>query len=164
MVATDIAAASQLDVQPAVRERFDNLDRRSGDGFRLAHEALGSGVTRVERSVYDLDPGDLGMFDFVHMSDLLLHVADPLRALQGVRRVTGGRALIVDCVDRSLAPGLTRYKGAWSGGVWWVPGLDTLAQMVLDAGFRDVELQMLYSLGTTKSSHGPRRAALLATA
>ena len=165
VVATDVPTASALDMHPEVRARLmdEGLDRVSGDGFRLAHEALGSRVTRVERSVYDLDPDDLGTFDFVHMSDLLLHVADPLRALRGVRRVTGGRALIVDCFDRSLASGLTRYRGAWSGGVWWMPSLDTFAQMVLDAGFGDVELQLVYSLGTTKNPVGPWRAALLAT-
>jgi len=166
VVATDIAAASALDMHPQVREALlaEGIDRVSGNGFRLAHEALGSRVQRVERSVYELEPGNVGMFDFVHMADLLLHVADPLGALRGVRRVTRGQALIVDCFDPDLGPGLTRYRGGWTGGVWWAPGLDTLAQMVLDAGFRDVELRLVYSLGTTRSPRGPWRAALLATA
>ncbi len=32
-----------------------------------------------------------------------------------------------------------------------------------DAGFRNVELQLVYLLGTSKDPHGPWRAALLAT-
>jgi tRNA (mo5U34)-methyltransferase len=166
VVATDIGFASDLDMPPQVKDALlaEGLDRASGDGFRLAHEALGSGVDRVERSVYELDPTNIGMFDFVHMADLLLHVADPLGALRGVRRVTKGQALIVDCFDPELGPGLTRYRGGWSGGVWWAPGLDTLAQMILDAGFGDVEVQTVYSLGTKKDPRGPWRSALLASA
>jgi len=164
VVALDIGAASELDMPPQVKEALlaEGLDRKSGDGFRVAHEALGSRVERVERSVYELDPNDIGTFDFVHMADLLLHVADPLGALQGIRRVTKGQALIVDCFDPELGPGLTRYRGGWSGGVWWAPGLDTLAQMTLDAGFRDVALQLMYRLGTKNDPRGPWRAALLA--
>ena len=164
VTATDIERASELDLPPQAREALiaSGLDRASGAGFALAHEARGSRVERVISDVYDLDPAALGLFDFVHVADLLLHLESPLAALRAIRRVSRDKALIVDCFDPDLVSGQTRYLGGWSGAVWWLPSLDTLAQMVIDAGFADVELQLVYALGNDGKPRGLWRAALLA--
>lgn len=161
VTALDIGRISECDFPPALREAFlrEGLDRDTGEGFHLAHEALGSKVKRVEGSVYDLDPDAIGTFDLVHVGDLLLHLENPIAALRAVRSVTAGQALISDCVDRSLGSGLTRYLGGWSTLVWWLPSLDTLAQMVVDAGFARVSVQALYALGRNNNVW---RAAMLA--
>ena len=58
VVAADIASWSDVDIPrrmvPYAGEL--DLDRPTGEGFRLAHEILGSKVERLESSVYDLDP------------------------------------------------------------------------------------------------------------
>ncbi|MGH9278680.1 MAG: class I SAM-dependent methyltransferase [Acidimicrobiales bacterium] len=164
VVATDIDRVSELDLPPQARDALlaHGRDRPSGEGFLLAHEALGSHAERVICNVYDLDPAELGTFDFVHVADLLLHLRSPIAALQAIRRVTGESALIVDCFDPALGAGLTRYFGGWSGLHWWAPSLDTLAQMVIDAGFRDVEVKQVYALGTADHPQGLQRAGLLA--
>ena len=50
--------------------------------FALAREALGSCVERVDCSVYDLDPAVHGTFDVVFLGSLLLHLRDPVGALE----------------------------------------------------------------------------------
>jgi tRNA (mo5U34)-methyltransferase len=166
VLAADIGRFSACDFPPQVRAALLNegLDRDTDAGFKLAHEALHSRINKVERSVYDLDSTDLGTFDLVHVADLLLHLERPLSALRAIRGVTHGQALIVDCFDPNLESGTTRYLGAWKDVPWWLPSLDTLAQMVLDAGFSDVELRLVYTLAHRHEIRGHWRASLLATA
>ena len=137
-----------------------------GTGFALAHEALGSTVERVATSVYALDPDVHGMFDLVHCGDLLLHLRDPLTALERMRAVTRGSLLLSDVVDLELSEGpwgpTTQYLGGWSDVVWWVPSLSALAQMVLDAGYRDVRVNAVYSLAKTYETTGLWRASITA--
>lgn len=165
VVAADIPRFSACDFPPAVRQALveQGLDRETGLGFKLAHEALGSTVRRVERSIYDLDPADLGTFDFVHVADLLIHLERPLAALRAVRSVTRGTALIADCFDPNLEPGAVRYLGAWTDVPWWLPSLEALAQMVMDAGFASVSLRMIYALASKGDERGHWRASLVAT-
>ena len=168
VTAIDLARTSDLDLPPPIRRRLvsDGLDGPLGQGFALAAEALGSGVERVVRSVYDLDPDDLGTFDLVHVGDLLLHLESPLRALRAVRSVTGGTAVIADAYSEELADParhLVEYKGGWWGVQWWLPSLDALAQMVIDAGFGTVRVHTTFNLDTPDGRTGIPRAVLIAT-
>jgi tRNA (mo5U34)-methyltransferase len=150
-----------------VRQRGLETGRETetGQGFRVAAEALGSKARRVTTSVYDLSPELVGMFDLVHVGDLLLHLRDPVRAIERIRSVTAGTALIVSLINKNLVsqPGrfLVEYQGGWSNTIWWQPSLDTLAQMVIDGGFADVTLKRLYRLDLSYSE-GDWRAILVA--
>ena len=166
VVGVDVPRMSNFDFPPVVRDAFveEGLDRSSRAGFEIAREALGSQVERVEGSVYELDPSWLGTFEFVHCGDLLLHLETPSAALRALRRVTQGTALIADCVELALqGDRVTRYLGGWGAAHWWLPSVDTLAQMVLDAGFADVRLHRLYTLAPRAEPAGPWRASLIAT-
>jgi tRNA (mo5U34)-methyltransferase len=166
VTAVDVDSTRDLDypdlVQPLVRDIADMP--AIGAGFRLAHEALGSAVERIGCSVYDLAPHETGMFDFVHCGDLLLHMRDPLTALARMRSVCRGRLLLSDSIDLDAPPvsaGPTvRYLGGWDDVVWWLPSLDALAQMVVDAGFRDVRVNAVYQLAKTYDEQGLWRASL----
>lgn len=168
VTAVDVATWAELDHAYPVQDRWDEIGERppTGAGFRIAAEALGSKVRRVTSNVYDLDPAELGTFDLVHMGDLLLHLRDPVRALRRVRSVTGGRAMIVDSINTEVSPPpgqhLVDYRGGWHATIWWLPTLDTLAQMVLDAGFSDVHVHLVYRLDL-KFTSGAWRAVLMAT-
>lgn len=166
VVATDVDRFSTCDYPPQVRKLLldEDLDRKTSLGFDLAHEALASRVERVVSNVYDLNPDDKGTFDLVHVADLLLHLQDPLAALRAIRSVTGGQAYIADCFDSNLEPGTTRYFGGWAGAPFWLPSLETLSQMVVDAGFSDVAVRAVYTLAP-RDERGPgySRALLLAT-
>ncbi|MHB1784807.1 MAG: class I SAM-dependent methyltransferase [Acidimicrobiales bacterium] len=169
VTAIDIARASDVDLPPRALEQLaaEGIDAPVGTGFAIASRELRSKVKRVVSSVYDLNPDEMGTFDFVHLGDLLLHLKSPITALQRVRSVTGHQALIVDTYspDLNRAGGTTvvEYLGGWEGVVWWIPSLDTLAQMVLDAGYSDVKLLNAYHMGRLKEHGGLWRAALLAT-
>ena len=165
VVAADINRFSASDFPPQVRQALveQGLDRDTGLGFGLAHKMLGSKVERIERSIYDLDPADIGTFDLVHVADLLIHLERPLAALRAVRSVTRGKALIADCFDPGVESGTVRYLGAWTDVPWWLPSLETLGQMVLDAGFASVELRLVYALASRGEQRGHWRASLVAT-
>jgi tRNA (mo5U34)-methyltransferase len=141
-------------------------DDAIGRGFALAHDALASSVRRVTSSVYDLDPDELGQFDFVHAGDLLVHLRDPLRALQRIRAVTSGALLLSDGIDFDARPGrfgpTMQYLGGWDDVVWWVPSLDALAQLLIDAGFSSLRLNAVYNLAKTYETDGFWRASVTA--
>lgn len=111
-----------------------------GDGFLVAKDALGSKVERLEQSVYDLAPTENGMFDFVYVGSLLLHLRDPVGALMRVRSVSSGQLLLVDAIDLPLTLSRRRQPAATLDAVgrpwWWKPNLAALARMVEAAGFR----------------------------
>jgi tRNA (mo5U34)-methyltransferase len=110
-----------------------------GEGFEIARDALGSSVERRELSVYDLDPDDVGMFDFVYVGSLLLHLRDPVRALERVRSVCNGTMLLVDAIDLGLTVLHPRRPVASLDGVgrpwWWKLNLAGLRRAVEVAGF-----------------------------
>ncbi len=165
-VAIDLDRASQTDMPPAARALIleRGIDMQLGRGFALAKEARQSQVRRVVSSVYDLDPADVGTFDFVHMADVLLHLERPLEALRHLRAITAddGEALIADSIAPELDGTVTQYLGGWQGVVWWRPSLDTLAQMIIDAGFGTVELRQVYNLAEYPYRLGEWRAVLSA--
>lgn len=63
-------------------------------GFDLAREALGSNVEAVVGDLLAIDLDALGTFDVVLYLGVLYHVKEPLTALEKVRRVTAGVAVV----------------------------------------------------------------------
>jgi tRNA (mo5U34)-methyltransferase len=124
----------------------EEIGRRkaSGSGFEIAHRALGSAVHRRELSVYDLDQGDVGRFDFVYVGSLLLHLRDPIRALERVQLVCRGEVLVVDGIDLWLSalPQPVASLDGMGRPWWWRPNLAGLARMVEAAGFQVVRQPM----------------------
>lgn len=106
-------------------------------GFELAKEALGSGATWRGISVYDLEADEIGEFDFVFVGSLLLHLRDPVGALQSVRDVCRGELVVFDVVDplRTLwsrrPSALLDGRRVW----WWTPNWPALRRMIESAGF-----------------------------
>jgi tRNA (mo5U34)-methyltransferase len=123
---------------PATLEELDRR-KRSGSGFEVVAQALDSAVSRRELSIYDLDPDDVGEFDFVYLGSLLLHLRDPIGALSRVRSVTRGRLLAVDAVDLRLSRLFPRDPVANLDGRgrpwWWRPNQAALVRMLEAAGF-----------------------------
>jgi tRNA (mo5U34)-methyltransferase len=124
--------------------------KAAGAGFELASAMLDSRVKRLEMSVYDLDPAEIGMFDFVYVGSLLLHLRDPVLALERVRSVAKGDVLIVDAVDPELARLFPRRPVATLDGLgrpwWWRPNPAGLARMATVAGFRVVDGPRRFSM------------------
>jgi tRNA (mo5U34)-methyltransferase len=121
----------------AVVREMDTM-KAAGAGFELAAAVLDSSVKRLELSVYDLDPAVVGQFDFAYVGSLLLHLRDPVLALERVRSVVRGEVLIVDAIDPELARVFPRRPVATLDGRgrpwWWRPNPAALARMVTAAG------------------------------
>jgi tRNA (mo5U34)-methyltransferase len=170
VVATDISDHANWDWPPDVRaDAGERLARLAGPekglGFRIAKEMLGSRAERVECSIYDVDPGSLGTFDVVVCGTLLLHLRDPLRALEAVRSVCTGVFLSAEEIRLGLS---LRHRGrplAELNGVgelcqWWVPNAAGHERMVQAAGFEIVQRSRPYcvALGSAhpRPPHSPR--------
>jgi tRNA (mo5U34)-methyltransferase len=132
-----------------IRESYDggkeNLEqiKRAGNGFPIAREALGSSVERHELTVYEISPDELGTFDFVFVGSLLLHLRDPVGALERIRTVASDQVVFNDCIEPVLTKLLPRTPFArldaedrvW----WWQPNLAALHSMIEQAGFEILE-------------------------
>jgi tRNA (mo5U34)-methyltransferase len=145
VLATDIGRWSEADIPARWVERMSpEQDAVTGAGFRLARELLGSSVERKTISVYDLDPEEIGMFDVVMMSDLLLHIRDPQEALERLYEVTtpGGYAIVAEPYDSKLdrvTNALVVQLSGFEQRIWSIPSSAALKFMVGLAGFDPVE-------------------------
>jgi SAM-dependent methyltransferase len=145
VVATDLPSVEDIQIPPPHRPRVlaQLGGLRLGRRFSLAAELLGSAVRRVESSIHDLDAERLGgPFDFVLVSDVLLHVRDPVGGLEAVHRVLepGGRLLLAEQINLLLAvlhPRLPVAKMDAPGTPfnWWEANPRCLRDWLLLAGF-----------------------------
>jgi tRNA (mo5U34)-methyltransferase len=78
------------------------VEAPSDGHFWIAHEMRGSTVQHKLRSVYDLSPDSMGVFDVVFCGSLLLHLEDPLKALVNIRSVTKEMAIVVTLLDEEI--------------------------------------------------------------
>ncbi len=145
VVALDVPDARLWDWPPDARESgLANVRRFAGDehapGFEVAKRALGAAVERQAMTVYELSAERLGTFDVVVCGSLLLHLRDPLRALEAIRGVCTGQLLSVDEVRLRLSPPferrpLAQVNGSGEDLQWLVPGVDGHRRMLFSAGF-----------------------------
>ena len=109
VVATDVADHSLWDYPARIRDRGIEFwiavaGEKKGEGFRIARDILGSRVRSLEVSAYDLGPSEVGEFDVVVCGSLLLHLWDPVRALESMRSVCTGTLLVTNQVGSSPLP------------------------------------------------------------
>ncbi len=141
VVAADVGQVDELDWPPLWRHRVEpTLDETKAARFELAHAALGSGVRRVERSVYELGP-ELGEFDLIFCGDMLVHLKDPITAVQRMHGVCRGATIICNPVKRFRLSG--RRALAQFDGIdefrWWLLSEASIERMMRAAGFARVE-------------------------
>jgi tRNA (mo5U34)-methyltransferase len=144
VVATDISDHEQWDWPARMRRQGGEYlasvaGPRKGLGFEIAAAALGSGAEKREINVYDLSPGAVGEFDVVVCGSLLLHLKDPVRALEAIRGVCRGVLLSAEQVDPWLSLVSRRRPAGWLRGgeltQWLVPNVAGHRALVESAGF-----------------------------
>lgn len=165
VIATDISDPSGWDLPARTRARAEETiaaaaGEKTGVGFEIAKRALDSSVERVEVSIYDLSPDNLGSFDVITCGSLLLHLRDPVRGLEAIRGVCAGHFLSSETVRLGL--GLV-HRGrpvaellGGERGQWWIPNPAGHRMMLTAAGF-DVEREVgpyAIPLGTGHPSYG----------
>ena len=151
------------DVVDAIAKR-----KGTGSGFEIVRGALASTVKRIEMSVYDLDPAEVGRFDVVYVGSLLLHLRDPVKALERVHAVCDGEVVVVDAIDLWLTTLHPRRPMATLDGLrrpwWWKPNLAGLVRMIESAGFRIIgRPQRLYMPPGAGQQKPPIRPRILAS-
>jgi tRNA (mo5U34)-methyltransferase len=168
VVATDIPAHAGWDLAPAGRERtgaaLAQASGEKGRGFALAREALGSAVQRELVSVYDLDPEEHGEFDVVVCGSLLLHLQDPVRALEAIRGVCRGVLLSVEEVSLPLSllarrRPLADMRFSATPTQWWVTNAAGHRRLLECAGFGVLRSSGLYCEPYGRG-HSPRGRGL----
>lgn len=120
-----------------------------GAGFRLARELMGSSVDWRPVSIYDLSPALIGTFDVVVLGSLLLHLRDPIRALEAVRSVTHGVLLSSDQIElgmtlQSRRKPLFTLNGSGGFCQWFNFNAAGHERMLFSAGFEIVQRSRPY--------------------
>jgi tRNA (mo5U34)-methyltransferase len=166
VVATDIPSHEDWDWLPRDRARGTQYLRaiagEKGGGFDLAAEALGSNVKREFISVYDLNSEQLGTFDVVVCGSLLLHLRDPFRALEAIRKVCSGAFLSAETIDVPLTvlhPRRPSLRLMGEQGQWMIPNVAAHRHMLQMAGFDVVQTAKPYSIPFGPAHPRPSRDA-----
>jgi SAM-dependent methyltransferase len=150
VVAIDLDRVDAAEWPPLRRARLEaesaQRDIALGRGFELAKGVRGSSVERVVCNVYDVTPDRIGgRVDTAFVGSLLLHLRDPVRALERLRSTLapGGQLIMCEPVARRLGLVMRRHPAALFQAAdtdfnWWVPNAAGLQAWVVAAGYRDV--------------------------
>jgi SAM-dependent methyltransferase len=149
VVAIDVERLEAAEWPPLSRERLEREARERGvelgRGFELAAGALGSAAERRLVSVYELSPDAIGgPVDLAFSGAIMLHLRDPVRALERIARALRpqGELRLLE----PFSPRLTllsprrpaaSFGAAVEGFEWWLPNLAALGGWLRAAGLRD---------------------------
>lgn len=139
--------------------RLETRDRNAWDTFDLCRDAFGYSekkCSRIEMSVYDLDPDLVGTFDVVFFFGTLYHLRHPLLALDRIAAICSGSLHIESAICDDFSP----YRGGIGKGYpdrqmvmefypttqlannatnWWAPTLQCLMALTSAAGFSEIK-------------------------
>jgi len=138
---------------------LDVLQSYLHDPFELAKKVLNSRVKKENINVYDISPERLGTFDLVFCSSVLLHLRDPIKALQNIQSVTREKAIIATGIFEGYTEEpAAQFSGHKDGATWWLPNRPCLEAMIKSVGFKRwewiSEFQLDYRDGTPGTAHG----------
>ena len=162
VVAIDVDSLDSAEWPPLNRaeleQRASEMDVELGRGFRLASEALGSDVRRVTSDVYELTPERIdGPVHFAFSGAILLHLRDPVRALERIRGALAPGGVVTLLEPFSLAATLcfprrpvARFQPLEKEFNWWYPNLSALWAWLTAAGFTDVRRTGLHRPKATR--------------
>jgi tRNA (mo5U34)-methyltransferase len=148
VTAIDVDRVQDLDWPPRLRPPDDG---RRGTGFELARRALGSSVRRLGVSVYEATPDALGgPFDLVFCGSVLIHLRDPMLALERMASLAkGGRLILAEEYSRRLRLlpfAAAEFRGETPWMTWWRPSIRTWLSMVRSAGFEQVRARSRFQM------------------
>ncbi len=152
VVATDIGDHVEWDWPFDMRARARELEAlagpKPGAGFATAKRLLGAAVERLELSAYELSPERVGRFDVVVCGSLLLHLRDPLRALEAIRSVCSSLLLSAETIRVGLAAlhPVAELVGIGERCQWWIPNPAGHRRMLESAGFELVRASRPYAV------------------
>ncbi len=142
VVALDVDRIQELDWPPRLRPGEDGP---RGHTFAVAYEALQSTVERVSCSIYEATAERVGgPFDLVFCGSVLIHLRDPMLALERMAGLCQGKLVLAEEHTRRLGLLLSgesaRFTGNSPWSTWWIPTAQTWLAMVYCAGFEDARV------------------------
>jgi tRNA (mo5U34)-methyltransferase len=167
VTALDVEGPEHMDWPPRLRAagRVEAVGEGGRRRFEIAARALGSAVERVPLSVYDATPERLGgRFDLVFCGSVLVHLRDPMLALERMAALCGGRLVLAEEYSRrlewiaGLAAAEFRGESAWM--TWWRPASRAWESMVRCAGFEDVRRHSRFRLAFRAQRGGVPHAVI----
>lgn len=153
VVGLDIDDVQDLDWPPRLRPEGPG---KRGEGFALAREALGSAVERVAMPVYEADPSRLGSFDLIFCGSVMIHLRDPMLALERLAALARPGARLIFTDEYSPKLDRLRFVGVRSGAeflgespwmTWWRPASRTWVAMVRCAGWENARIHGKFRMG-----------------
>ena len=150
VVAIDIDRVDDAQLPPNNRERIEREARafgvQMGRGFEIAAELLGSSARRVVCDVSELTPETIGgPVDVAFLGALLIHVRDPVLALERIRSalVPGGELYQLEAISLRLSLLHPRRPVAHQQTLetpfnWWYPNWAALKVWLRTAGFDEI--------------------------
>ena len=156
VTALDIDRIQDLDWPPRMRPKDDG---QRGEGFELIRAARESSVERVGASIYEATPDALGgTFDIVFCGSVLIHLRDPMLALERMAALCHGDLILAEEYSRRFAllpfRNLVEFRGESPSMVWWRPTPRAWLSMVSVAGFEDVEIRGRFSIPFREGDKG----------
>jgi SAM-dependent methyltransferase len=150
VVAIDVETIDAAQWPPIHRARLHQmaelLDIELGRGFRSASELIGSNVRRVVCDVLELTPEAIdGPVDVAFMGALLVHLRDPVRALENVlgALAPGGQLYQLEAFSVLLSVmhprrPVAHFQTLGTDFNWWSANEATLRAWLRTAGFTDI--------------------------
>jgi SAM-dependent methyltransferase len=129
-------------------------------GFWIMRDLLKSKVKFMNARIYDVCPELFGgqSFDLIFIGALLLHLRDPVGALMAARSVCADRLIattpIVSGDDDNSEPQMTLYT-QMDKISWWRPNKLCYKYWFLDAGFKQVDVERVFTLTSDKTMPHP---------
>ena len=148
VVSVDLPDTSQQDWQGLPSEEtLATGAGRANEHFAYVRDALGHrNVARIDLNLYDIHPDRLGTFDYVFAGNILIHLADPARALRALRSVMRPGAEILSLEATSfvlsvLSPRLPLGQlWDWDDQArWWTPNRAAHRRLLHAAGFEVID-------------------------
>ena len=165
----NLNGASVLDIGTSTGFFASECARRGGhvtaidiwppETFNAIKNALGLEIEYVQKNIYDLDAA-FGQFDLVICGSLLLHLRDIFGAIQKIREVCDGTAIVSTAAyndTRCAHVACCEFTGARAtdGDYWtyWRVNAAGLAKMLLASGFSSVSDPVHFTLQTEPDRH-----------
>lgn len=138
VVATELQDIAEWDSRQGVAYDGTNIPAANRHDYNVLHSRLNSSVELVFANISELQPNQVGQFDWVIFGSLMTHIKDPMRAFMNLRALTRGRAVVIS----SYLPGETNPCLHWIQTHrpfdWWVPAKCLVPMMLKAAGFSEV--------------------------
>jgi SAM-dependent methyltransferase len=150
VVGIDIERVSDAQIPPNNREQIEREARdfgvRMGRGFEIAAGLLGSRARRIICDVSELTPEAIGgPVDVAFMGALLIHLRDPVLALERIHGalVPDGELYQLEAISLRLSllhprRPIAHHQTLETSFNWWLPNWAALKSWLRTAGFGDI--------------------------